>query len=59
MHRTFELKIMSCKRCEYQWMPRVRRPRVCPNCGSPYWDTPLRYPNRGRKRKTETPAKTR
>lgn len=40
-----------CERCEHEWIPRkfVGNPRVCPNCKSPYWDSPtaarsLTYP---------------
>ncbi len=32
-----------CLRCGHKWFVRIpMRPRVCPNCGSPYWDTPRR-----------------
>lgn len=35
-----------CHRCEHEWLPREdRRPRVCPRCKSPYWDTPRKVAN--------------
>ena len=31
-----------CERCSHEWVPREsdQKPRVCPKCKSPYWDTP-------------------
>lgn len=29
----------SCLRCQHQWSSKQDRPRVCPKCKSPYWDT--------------------
>ena len=36
-----------CERCEHTWISRnlnfnleVEKPRVCPKCKSPYWNTP-------------------
>ena len=51
MPRGFKLRVVECKRCGYKWVPRVKRPTVCPHCGSPYWDKAVKYPKRGRKRK--------
>lgn len=33
-----------CLRCEHEWIPNDinRKPRVCPECKSPYWDTARR-----------------
>jgi Zn finger protein HypA/HybF involved in hydrogenase expression len=30
-----------CERCEHEWIPRdiEQKPKVCPKCKSPYWDT--------------------
>lgn len=32
----------QCERCQHIWVPRDynEKPRVCPKCKSPYWDTP-------------------
>lgn len=35
-----KLKQLQCKRCEYSWVARIENPKVCPNCKSPYWNTP-------------------
>ena len=34
----------ECERCTHQWIPHKERdkPKVCPDCKSPYWDTPKR-----------------
>ena len=30
---------LKCLRCGYEWYPRrFEKPKVCPNCSSPYWD---------------------
>lgn len=32
-----------CERCGHEWVPRgAKKPKVCPKCKSPYWDTPRR-----------------
>jgi predicted Zn-ribbon and HTH transcriptional regulator len=32
-----------CERCQHEWFPRGPvKPKVCPKCKSPYWDTPKR-----------------
>ena len=32
----------KCYRCKHEWRPRdiAIVPKVCPECKSPYWDTP-------------------
>lgn len=38
-----EVEGYQCERCEHKWIPRGKEaPKVCPNCKSPYWDTPRR-----------------
>jgi rRNA maturation endonuclease Nob1 len=31
-----------CERCDHEWVPHQEgeKPKVCPKCKSPYWDTP-------------------
>ena len=30
----------KCERCGHKWVPRFSgKPKVCPKCKSPYWDT--------------------
>ena len=43
----------ECSRCElepgmpFSWIKRVAgRPKRCPNCNSPRWDSPRRLPRR-------------
>ena len=31
---------MVCKRCGYEWTPRVEQVRQCPKCRSVKWDVP-------------------
>ena len=35
-----------CERCGHRWLPKYEslkdKPKVCPKCKSPYWDTPRR-----------------
>jgi len=41
MEETIVLKRYTCERCGHKWLPRrEEKPRVCPNCNSPYWDRP-------------------
>jgi len=28
---------VKCKKCGYEWVPRVENPKECPNCKSRYW----------------------
>lgn len=30
--------MLHCQRCEYDWWPRRRNPRICPRCGSVNWN---------------------
>ena len=39
----------TCLRCGHTWVKRIEKPKFCPKCRSPYWDTP-----RIRKRRKET-----
>jgi hypothetical protein len=32
--------IMKCLRCEHRWFSRVKDPKRCPRCKSPYWKQP-------------------
>ena len=36
-----EIRILECERCKHKWVPRMKKPAVCPNCHSPYWNKPL------------------
>ena len=44
----FAALMLHCARCEYEWMPRVVNPRVCPRCKNPY--TPPQKGKGGRPR---------
>jgi len=37
-------KGFKCERCKHEWIPNdiKEKPKVCPLCKSPYWDTPRR-----------------
>jgi DNA-directed RNA polymerase subunit RPC12/RpoP len=40
---TITLKGYLCERCGHKWVPKEDtrgKPKVCPKCKSPYWDTP-------------------
>lgn len=32
----FELPLLTCKQCGYQWVPRSLNPKKCPNCYKPW-----------------------
>jgi len=35
------VKFWKCTRCHYEWHPRMDdKPKTCPKCRSPYWDSP-------------------
>jgi len=35
------LRGFQCERCGHTWAPREHeKPKVCPKCKSPYWNTP-------------------
>ena len=37
--------MVLCKRCGYNWQPRVEgRPKSCPECKSRQWDAPKKGP---------------
>lgn len=31
---------LACVRCNHKWLPRKPVVMTCPNCRSPYWNTP-------------------
>jgi len=31
-------RLLSCKKCNFSWIPRVDNPRSCPECKSRYWN---------------------
>lgn len=31
---------MKCLRCSHEWMSKVKEPKRCPKCKSPYWNKP-------------------
>jgi predicted Zn-ribbon and HTH transcriptional regulator len=36
-----KIKGLKCCRCGHIWVPRKKKkPRICPECKSPYWDVP-------------------
>jgi rubrerythrin len=37
-----------CQHCNYSWIPRVEKPRGCPNCNVTNWHIP-RKTRRGKK----------
>jgi len=37
----------NCNRCGYRWFSRLRTPKNCPHCKSPYWNKERVY-NTGR-----------
>ncbi len=41
MNNHVELPSYACLRCGHTWIPRrADKPRRCPKCKTPYWDTP-------------------
>ena len=40
----FVLPRATCNRCGHEWVPKIRRPKWCPGCNSPYWNTPRTRP---------------
>lgn len=32
--------LLTCVRCNYQWTPRTKRPKKCPECETPWWFPP-------------------
>lgn len=43
-----------CERCGHEWLPRDKgkKPKVCPRCKNPYWDTPKKSASQGQKART-------
>src|SRR4030066_52829 len=40
MSKGIEIPTCKCERCGYTWYLRYpQKPRVCPNCKSPYWQS--------------------
>ena len=35
---------LVCLRCDWEWYPRIEKPKCCPQCMSPYWNTPRKKP---------------
>ena len=38
-----EIKMLECKceKCKHKWITRSdEKPKICPNCKSPYWEIP-------------------
>jgi len=35
----YDLPVLVCKRCGYEWIPRTLSPKKCPSCTKP-WHTP-------------------
>jgi hypothetical protein len=36
----FKIHKLKCGRCGWEWVPRKKEIRICPDCKSPYWDLP-------------------
>lgn len=44
MSQDVKIPTCKCERCGYTWYLRYpQKPRVCPNCKSPYWDSSSEY----------------
>lgn len=35
--KSSQLNPLSCARCLHQWVPRIKDPKLCPNCRTAYW----------------------
>ena len=40
-----ETNELHCLRCDHLWVPRVERPKACPNCKQPRWWKPADRPD--------------
>lgn len=51
MPAEIQLVELTCQRCGKVWVPRISKPRSCPNikCHSIYWDRPLKTKANGQK----------
>jgi len=38
---------MKCSRCGWTWVPRVKKPKVCPGCHSVKWNVPKSIKEKG------------
>ena len=36
----------KCLRCNHEWTTRIKDPRFCPNCNSPYWNKKRQKPSK-------------
>ncbi len=44
MTQDIKIPVCKCERCGYTWYLRYpQKPRVCPKCKSPYWDSSSEY----------------
>jgi len=34
------METLTCKRCNHQWLPRVKEVKECPKCKSRIWNRP-------------------
>ncbi len=41
MAKMIKINGWRCERCSHEWAPRNKeeKPKVCPKCKSPYWET--------------------
>ncbi|MFH1752351.1 MAG: hypothetical protein ABH821_05445 [archaeon] len=45
------VKFWKCNRCNYEWFPRGKeKPKTCPKCRSPYWDSERRNKIKGNRK---------
>jgi len=40
---------VTCTRCGYNWLPRVKKPKACTFCKSYDWDKPFKRKRRATK----------
>lgn len=33
-----ERKLFKCKRCGWEWLSRMDKPKCCARCKNPYWE---------------------
>ena len=34
----FRISKLKCNQCRHEWVPRIKNPRMCPECHSIRWD---------------------
>ena len=49
MAEDIKLPECVCLKCGYKWIPRVKDPRMCPDCRTLRWDEPLKIKGNGSK----------